>query len=110
MQTLTVDRLADMLQQGEAAAQFIDVREQGEYDIASLPHFKLLPLSRFPEWGPGLTQSFDPEKPMVCLCHAGVRSMQMANLLIDQGFTTVYNVSGGIDAYSCYIDDSVPRY
>lgn len=65
---------------------------------------------RFGEWGPTLAEDFDTDKPVVCMCHAGVRSMQVANLMVDQGFTKVFNVSGGIEAWSCFIDPSVPRY
>jgi len=65
---------------------------------------------RYSEWAPTLTETYDPDQPTVCLCHAGMRSRQFANLLIDQGFSQVYNVSGGIEAYSCLVDASVPRY
>lgn len=110
MQTMTVKELAGLMQKGKDAAQYIDVREEGEYAIAKLPHFDLLPLSRYSEWAPTLTETYDPDQPTVCLCHAGMRSRQFANLLIDQGFSQVYNVSGGIEAYSCLVDASVPRY
>ena len=43
---MTVQQLAELLQKGKDAAQFIDVREEGEFSIAKLPHFDLLPLSR----------------------------------------------------------------
>jgi len=48
MQTMTVKELAGLMQKGKDAAQYIDVREEGEYAIAKLPHFDLLPLSRCP--------------------------------------------------------------
>lgn len=65
---------------------------------------------RFQEWGPSISEELDVDKPTVCLCHAGVRSMQVANMLLGQGFTQVYNVSGGIEAYSCFVDPDIPRY
>lgn len=65
---------------------------------------------RFQEWGPHLREKYDTEKETVCLCHAGMRSRSVASMLLEQGFTKVYNVSGGIDAYSCLIDEKVPRY
>lgn len=110
VQVISVHELEDMLKRGADAAQFIDVREEGEHSIAHLPHFKLLPLSKFKDWGLQITKELDKQKPVVCLCHAGMRSMQMGNFLVDQGFTQVYNVSGGIEAWSCQIDPTVPRY
>jgi rhodanese-related sulfurtransferase len=44
---MTVHELADLIQKGKDAAQFIDVREEREFEIAKLPHFDLLPLSRY---------------------------------------------------------------
>lgn len=46
VQIMTVTELEGLLKEGPEAAQFIDVREKQEHDIASLPHFQLLPLSR----------------------------------------------------------------
>ena len=40
----------------------------------------------------------------------GVRSLQVANFLVQNGFTEVVNLQGGIDAWSNEIDPSVPRY
>jgi rhodanese-related sulfurtransferase len=58
--------------------QFIDVREQHEFNIARLPHFKLLPLSESSEWAPTIQEQLDPAAETVVLCHHGVRSMNAA--------------------------------
>ncbi|MHC5832212.1 MAG: rhodanese-like domain-containing protein, partial [Nostoc sp.] len=42
--------------------------------------------------------------------HHGIRSAQMCQWLIAQGFTNVQNISGGIDAYSLLVDPSIPQY
>uniref|UniRef100_A0A383V6H5 Peptidyl-prolyl cis-trans isomerase n=2 Tax=Tetradesmus obliquus TaxID=3088 RepID=A0A383V6H5_TETOB len=89
--------------------QFVDVREQHEFSIARLPHFKLLPLSTSSEWAPTIQQTLDPAAETVVLCHHGVRSMNAAMFLVSQGFTNVKNVTGGIAAYSM-VDRSVPEY
>jgi rhodanese-related sulfurtransferase len=57
-----------------------------------------------------VTEKLDTEAPTICLCHHGVRSMNMAAYLVQQGFTNVYNVTGGIDAYSRGADSRVPTY
>jgi rhodanese-related sulfurtransferase len=58
--------------------QFIDVREQHEFNIARLPNFKLLPLSESSEWAPTIQEQLDPAAETVVLCHHGVRSMNAA--------------------------------
>ena len=47
MQTMDVHELSTLLREGPEAAQYIDVREPGEYAMASLPYFELLPMSRY---------------------------------------------------------------
>ena len=48
--------------------------------------------------------------PLAFLCHSGNRSARAAEQFRERGFTEVYNVSGGIDAWSRDVDPSVPRY
>ncbi|KAG0489446.1 hypothetical protein HPP92_006309 [Vanilla planifolia] len=91
-------------------AQLIDVREPEEIAQASLPGFKVLPLRQFGTWGSVITDEFDPEKDTYVLCHQGIRSLQVAKWLQTQGFKRVFNVSGGINAYSLKADPSIPRY
>ncbi|CAL0307469.1 unnamed protein product [Lupinus luteus] len=91
-------------------AQLIDVREPGEVAKASLPGFKVLPLQQFGSWGPEITTKFDPQKDTYVMCHHGVRSLQVAKWLQSQGFRKIYNLSGGIHAYSVQVDPSVPTY
>lgn len=62
------------------------------------------------QWAPTLAQKYDTEKDTICLCHAGMRSRQFGSMLVEQGFKRVFNVSGGIEAYSCLVDNKVPRY
>ncbi|PSC73976.1 rhodanese-like domain-containing 12 [Micractinium conductrix] len=95
---------------GNEDVQYVDVREEREEQLARLPHFKLLPLSRFEDWAPSVHSLLDKEKETVCLCHHGVRSQQAAQWLLSQGFTNVRNATGGIDAYSRAVDPSVPQY
>lgn len=48
--------------------------------------------------------------PLVVYCHHGVRSLMAAQWLAAQGLSNVYNLAGGIDAYSRDVDTTVPRY
>ena len=51
----------------------------------------------------------DITKPIICMCHHGIRSMRVASMLGGKGFT-VYNLTGGIHEYSAQIDPSIPQY
>jgi len=93
-----------------SGVQLVDVREPEEVAIAHLPGFQGFPLSEFSTWSANITLSLDPEKETLVLCHHGVRSAQMCQWLVTQGFSKVKNIVGGIDAYAYAVDPSVPRY
>ena len=86
--------------------ELIDVREAFEYEIARIDGAKLIPLGE-------IAQRMDElrcEQPIVVHCHSGRRSAEAVRLLLQRGFANVYNLEGGIDAWSDQIDPSVPRY
>lgn len=107
---ISVEALTQQLAIDAESIQLIDVREPHEIEIASVPNFVNLPLSQFAGWSASIKQAFDPHAETVVMCHLGMRSAQMCQWLIEQGFTNVRNLSGGIDAYSRRIDSSVPLY
>jgi molybdopterin/thiamine biosynthesis adenylyltransferase/rhodanese-related sulfurtransferase len=86
--------------------ELIDVREPFEYEIARIDGAKLIPLGEITERLDELTG----EQPIVVHCHSGTRSAQAARLLQQRGFANVYNLEGGIDAWSDQIDSNVPKY
>ncbi len=90
----------------------VDVREDNEIAIASLPFSVLrLPLSKAENWSGKIEQLLPKDKPIVVVCHAGVRSLNFGIWLLEQEITkTVWNLVGGIDAWSTDVDPSVPRY
>ena len=55
-------------------------------------------------------QALPKDTPLAFLCHHGGRSQQAAEHFRNQGFTQVFNVQGGIDAWSDSVDGSVPKY
>lgn len=109
--TLTASDLAQRLAAGEAL-QLVDVREDQELAEAQLPHPVLhLPLSRSQTWIESLPAVLDPTLPVVVLCHAGVRSWNFGCWLLQQQLhAEVWNLQGGIDAWSVEVDPGVPRY
>ncbi|MBC1218975.1 rhodanese-related sulfurtransferase [Nostoc sp. UCD121] len=110
MNQISVEELAQRLSSGDGSIQLVDVREPEELAIANIEGFVNLPLSQFAEWGHEIPTLFNPEAETLVLCHHGIRSAQMCQWLIAQGFTNVQNISGGIDAYSILVDHSIPQY
>ena len=93
------------------AAVLLDVREPYELGWAQLahgPNFRVLaiPMAHVP----ARLAELDPDQPIACLCHHGMRSMQVARFLASNGFGHVVNVDGGIDAWSTQVDSAIARY
>ena len=103
--TISPAELDERLKRGEELL-VVDVREAQEYAIAHIEGARLLPLSRFPEWA----ETLNPDEEIVFICHHGIRSAQVCAFLSKQGFKKLYNLEGGIDAWSCAVDPGVPRY
>ena len=110
-ETIRVLDLQARLAIGEAI-QLVDVREVAEVELAQLPHAVIhLPLSESSVWMDTISEQLDRDKPVAVFCHAGIRSWHFACWLMEhQGFTNVWNVQGGIDAWSVEVDSAVPRY
>ena len=92
----------------------LDVREPWELQTASVKPdgftLLLIPMREIQARLAELQQAHGASQPMACLCHHGMRSQQVANFLMQSGFTEVVNIQGGIDAWSQQLDTSVPRY
>jgi rhodanese-related sulfurtransferase len=108
---LSAQQLKQRLDAGETL-QLVDVREAMELELARLVEPVIhLPLSESERWIGALREQLDPEGDVVVFCHAGVRSWQFGCWLMEaQGFPRVWNLQGGIDAWSVEVDPSVPRY
>jgi len=86
--------------------QLIDVREQHEYLICSIPTAKLIPLGDVAKRAGEL----DKSRLIVAHCKMGGRSAKAVAQLKELGFTKVRNMTGGITAWSDKVDPSVPKY
>jgi rhodanese-related sulfurtransferase len=87
----------------------IDVREPYEYAIARLEGADLIPMRTVPAALQTLEGRAD-EGTLIVYCHHGVRSLNVASWLREQGIEAAQSMSGGIDAWSLTVDASVPRY
>ena len=89
----------------EEPLHLYDVRTDEERAICQLPGAIQLTEELAEEIG-----AMDKGTKLVFHCHHGGRSFQAANHFLQQGFGEVYNVAGGIDAWSLSVDAAVPRY
>ncbi len=84
----------------------LDVREPHELAIAAVAAAVHIPMAQIP----GRIDELQRDRTIVVMCHSGIRSMQVAGFLSHQGFEQVFNLHGGIDAWSREVDTSIPRY
>jgi monothiol glutaredoxin len=95
--------LKRMLDAGEKL-QLIDVRTEREHAIARIEGGQLL------EECADQLETLDRETPLVFFCHHGSRSQNAAEQYLREGYKRIYNLEGGIDAWSREVDPSVPKY
>ena len=90
----------------------IDVREDQELILAPFPAEVMhLPLSQSEFWIKTLPKTLPKTQSLVVLCHSGIRSWNFGQWLLEQGFSEdVWNLEGGIDAWSLKVDPKIPRY
>jgi rhodanese-related sulfurtransferase len=115
MQNIPPAQLDDWLQQSGAQHPgadpvVLDVREPWELQTASVKPegFELVAMPM--RSVPARYLELDRDRPIACLCHHGARSAQVAHFLMQQGFSAVVNIHGGINAWSQQRDPGVPRY
>jgi monothiol glutaredoxin len=84
---------------------FYDVRQPGEREKAAIPGTKLLDEATMAE-----IEKLDKSTPIAFHCHHGPRSQNAAEHFVQKGFKQVYNLTGGIEAWSQQVDPKVPRY
>lgn len=101
---LSAPELKALLASG-AAIELVDVRTVEERAIAAIEGSRLLDRA----YHDALLLR-DRDTPIVFQCHHGFRSQHAAEYFRRQGFTNLYNLSGGIDAWSTLVDAAVPRY
>ncbi len=94
MKEITVQELKQLIDE-KKDFQFIDVREQHEFDEVNL-NAQLIPMGEVLE----NVDKIDKTKQVVIHCRSGKRSATVINALESQhGFTNLYNLKGGILAY-----------
>ena len=84
----------------------LDVREPWEFERGCIEGAVLIPMRTIPS----RLSKLNDDAPIVCICHHGARSMQVAHFLEQHGFSEVSNLTGGVDAWSRQVDASLPIY
>jgi rhodanese-related sulfurtransferase len=104
IQQLSAPELKAMIDAG-ARFELIDVRTPEEREIAAIDGARLLDQAYH-----DALLALDRDTPLVFQCHHGIRSQHAAEYFRERGFRRLYNLSGGIDAWSMLVDPTTPRY
>lgn len=108
---MSVSEMASRRSQGDKFV-LLDVRESLELQLANFEGMVHVPLSKIAAQRlNALPEDIkDKDTEIVVVCHHGNRSAQVAAWLRGQGWTNIWNLTGGIDAYARQIDQSVGIY
>ncbi|MEJ7860927.1 MAG: molybdopterin-synthase adenylyltransferase MoeB [Pyrinomonadaceae bacterium] len=106
LEEITATELNDLIK-NKSDLQIIDVREPYEFEIAKIPNTKLIPLGEIVK----RANEIDSDKTIVVHCKGGVRSAKAIAALKENGFAgKLFNLKGGITAWSNDVDPNVPKY
>jgi rhodanese-related sulfurtransferase len=115
MQQISARQLADWIAEcervGEAEKQrqepyLLDVREPWEYELCHLAGSISIPMNTVPAH----LDKLDVDADVVVICHHGMRSMQVAMFLEQNGFSSIYNLVAGVNAWAHDVDPAMSKY
>lgn len=107
MQALTAPDLAAWLSDTTRDKPvLLDVREPWEFQTCHIDGALTMPMNTIPD----RLSELDPKLAIVCICHHGMRSMQIAVFLEQNGYTHVSNLTGGVHAWAQQVDSTMPTY
>lgn len=98
--------LARRMRERPQSIVLLDVREPYERRLATIQPSLHIPMNEVPE----RLEEIPRDREVVVYCHGGSRSMMVAAFLEGNGFPSVANLAGGIDAWSVLVDPKIPRY
>jgi rhodanese-related sulfurtransferase len=107
MQHITAPELAARLaDEAHPKPLLLDVRENWEYETCHIEGSTQIPMNLIPI----RVNELEDDREIVCVCHHGARSMQVAAFLEHNGFSNITNLTGGIHAWAVQVDPSMPKY
>src|SRR5256885_10428032 len=100
--------VAELERRRKAGHKFllVDVREQWEYETCRIEGAKLIPMRTIP----ANLQALDTGDDVICYCHHGMRSLDVAAWLRRQGIGQARSLAGGVASWSHEVDPKVHRY
>jgi rhodanese-related sulfurtransferase len=105
---ITTQQLRELLaRETSEELVLLDVREPWEFQAAHIQGSTLMPMGDVPSRA---FQELDPDTRIITICHHGVRSINVAVWLRNQGFENAQSLRGGIDVWSAEVDPTLPRY
>ena len=106
-ESITAPELAQWLADHQRSQPLLlDVRETAEVLLGQIPASVHMPMQSVP----ARLNELDPDAVIVCICHHGARSMQVARFLSQNGYDNVINLTGGIHAWATQVDPAMPTY
>lgn len=107
MEHLSAPELAAWLgDASRARPMLLDVRENWEFETCKIEGSTQIAMNTIP----ARIEELDEDAEIVCICHHGARSMQVAAFLERHGFTRTFNLTGGIHAWAVQVDSTMPKY
>jgi rhodanese-related sulfurtransferase len=91
---------------GRKPPVLLDVREPWEYRTCRIEGSTLVPMNTIP----ARAQELDPDTETIVICHHGARSLQVALFLERNGFSHLYNLQGGVNAWADQVEPAMQRY
>lgn len=105
MKTIDAQSLHAEIEQGKEIF-LLDVREQNEWNACHINGSVHIPLGQIQQ----RMDEIPKDAEIVAYCHHGRRSEMALRLLEQNGYENTCNLQGGIDAWSVWVDPTLPRY
>ncbi|MET0266705.1 MAG: rhodanese-like domain-containing protein [Duganella sp.] len=107
MQQITAPELAAWLADASRPQPvLLDVREDWEFATCHIAGSVQIPMNTIP----ARIDDLDEDAEIVCICHHGARSLQVAAYLERNGFGKMVNLTGGVHAWALQVDAAMPTY
>lgn len=106
VEELAAPVVAERLRERPGGVVLLDVREPFERRVAAIDPSLHIPMNEVPS----RLREIPKDREVIVYCHSGQRSWLVAAFLARQGYRSVANLAGGIDAWSVQVDAGVPRY
>ena len=105
MEEISPTELKNRLDAGDDL-QIVDVREDNEVALGTIPNAKHIPLAQVLN----RMNELEPDRETIVYCKMGGRSAKAVQFLRDAGFRKVRNLAGGIDRWAAEVEPKMPRY